>query len=498
LFSQTVTHTLNFNKDLSSDLSLNALLGYEYWKTNYQGDATYVYKFDYNIRQDERVPIHYYDNLADGARGNLNTNTFKEPTVEIQSYFARAILNYQDKYLLTATLRADGSSKFGSTNKYAWFPSLAAAWNITSEDFLQNNGVFDALKLRFGYGSTGNQEFPADAALHVYRYTSNGSLSTVHFGNDSLKWETVTSVNMGLDYTLLGGRIYGSVDYFNKKTKDPIILRTIAQPTTPGGSQFVNLDGAYVRNSGVEIAVGADIIQGKDFSWSANGNITFVKNRFNYPEAGSQPFLLTGGLHGQGTSGAFSQAIAHNQPLNVFYLPVFQGLDKDGINQYSTTPEYVADPNPSSYMGFNTDLTYKKWSLNLGAHGSFGNKLYNNTAQSVLNIANLNGGRNIGEWLASTNESLANSIATTTRYIENGSFFKLHNASLRYAFGDIGKLKNLNVSVSVNNVFVISKYKGFDPEVNVDKALNGIPSLGIDYIGYPTQRTLLLGVNFTL
>jgi iron complex outermembrane receptor protein len=150
-------------------------------------------------------------------------------------------------------------------------------------------------------------------------------------------------------------------------------------------------------------------------------------------------------------------------------------------------------------VGFTTDFSYKKWSINLGAHGSFGNKLYNNTAMSVLNISNIIGGRNIASGLVSTAESPANPITTSSRFLENGSYMKLHNATLRYTFGNIGKqIKGLNIYVTVNNVFVISKYKGFDPEVNVDKALNGIPSLAIDYIGYPTQRTYLFGVNFSL
>jgi TonB-dependent starch-binding outer membrane protein SusC len=501
LFSQTVTHTLNFNKEIANDLNLNALAGYEYWKTNYSSNLQYVYVFNYNLTEQERVPIHYYDNMQDGKQANLQANSFKDPTVEIQSYFARAILNYHDKYSLTATIRSDGSSKFGSTNKYAWFPSVAAAWNITNEDFMKDNAIVNLLKLRVGYGETGNQEFAADAALPVFRYTSNGSLQTVHFGNDSLKWETVKAINVGIDFNFLKGRIYGSVDYFNKKTVDPIILKPVAQPTGQGGNLFFNLNGAYVRNYGVEVALGADIITGKDFTWSASGNITFVKNRFNYPPAGKTPFLLTGALHGQGTSGAYAQAIAHDQPINVYYLPVFEGYDKDGIGVYKNSgiPEFVADPNPKSFMGFSTDLGYKKWNLNLGTHGQFGYKIYNNTAMSVLNISNIIGGRNIASDLVNSSESPANPITTSTRFLEKGSYLKLHSASLRYALGDVGKtIKNLNVSVTVNNVFVISNYKGFDPEVNVDKALNGIPSLAIDYIGYPTQRTYLLGLSFSL
>jgi iron complex outermembrane receptor protein len=310
----------------------------------------------------------------------------------------------------------------------------------------------------------------------------------------------VQSLNVGLDFSLMNDRIYGSVDYFNKKTKDPITLFPVPQPTGAGASQYKNIDNAFVKNSGVEILLGADIMKGKDFTFSASGNITFVKNKFEFAEAGeTYPFLLTGGLHGQGTSGAFSQAIAHNRPINVYYLPVFMGFDHNGIGTYSTTPQFVGDPNPKAYYGLNLDFGYKKWSLNLGSHGAYGNKLYNNTAMSVLNIGNINGGRNVASDIVTTDENPANFISTSTRYMENGSYFKLHNATIRFRVGDLGKsVKNLNIFVAGNNLFVISKYKGFDPEVNVDKALNGIPSLGVDYIGYPTQRTFLFGATFTL
>ena len=499
LFSQTITHTLSANIDLSDDFRLSALAGYEYWKSQYQGRGSSVFEFKYNLDENDRTGVHYYDNMEAGNRANLVSFAFKEPRVEIQSYFARASLNYQDRFIFTGTLRADGSSKFGADNRYGYFPSFAAAWNIDKESFMADQNTFDALKLRIGYGWTGNQEFAADAAVDKYRYNSFGSLQIVHFGNPALKWESVESLNVGIDFSLLNNRIYGFVDYFDKKTKDPITLFPIPQPTGAGAAQYKNMNDGLVRNSGVEVSIGADIIQGQNFTFNANGNITFVKNRFELPSAGTTyPFLLTGGLHGQGTTGAFSQAIAHNQPINVFYLPVFNGFDHNGIGTYSITPQFVGDPNPKAYYGLNFDFTYKKWSLNLGSHGAFGNKLYNNTAMSVLNIANINGGRNIASGLVNTDENPANPITTSTRYMEDGGYFKLHNATIRFRVGDIGKFRNLNLFIAGNNLFVISDYKGFDPEVNVDKALNGIPSLGVDYIGYPTQRTFLFGVNFSL
>jgi TonB-linked SusC/RagA family outer membrane protein len=500
LTSQIITHTLNFNKKIASGLTLNALVGYEYWKTNYGGNATSTYGYDYNLDQTKLINIHYYDNIQDGNKANLVTSAFKDPTVEIQSYFARAVLNYEDRYLFTGTFRGDGSSKFGKNNKYAYFPSFAVAWNITNEKFMKDISFFNSLKLRAAYGETGNQEFAADAPLDVYRYNSYGSNAASHFANPNLKWETVKSTDIGLDFAIVKGRIYGSVDYFSKRTNNPLFLSVISQPAPPsGGTVYTNLAGAYISNKGVEIGVGADIVQHENFSWSINANVTFVKNKFVYAPAGNNPLVFTGALNGQGTSGAYSQAIANNQPIDVYYVPTFNGFGQNGIGTYGPGPQYVGDPNPSTFVGFTTDLSYKKLSLNIGTHGSFGNKIYNNTAMSVLNISNIIGGRNMASGITGTVENTANAITPSTRFLENGDYLKVGNLSLRYSFGNVGKtIKGLSVYVSVNNLFVISKYKGFDPEVNVDKALNGIPSLGIDYIGYPTQRTYLFGLNFSL
>jgi TonB-dependent starch-binding outer membrane protein SusC len=500
LSSRIITHTLNFVKDLSDNLSFNAVAGYEYWKTDFRGGGAYAYEFNYNLTEQDRTNIHYYDNMGAAKQANVVYNTFRDPTVEIQSYFARAALNYKDKYLLTATFRADGSNKFGKNNRYAYFPSLAAAWNIDNEEFMKDNNVFSSLKLRLGYGETGNQEFAADAAQEVYRYTGFGNRALIHAANFNLKWELVRSYNAGVDFAILNGRVYGSVDYFNKRTIEPVIQRTASQPQPPGGAAiYDNIKGAYVENKGVEIGLGVDVIKQKDLQWNIGGNITLLKNRFNYPAAGTSPIILTGALNGQGTSGAFSEAIAHDQPINVFYLPTFQGFDKDGIGIYSIAPSFVGDPNPKSFLGLNTDITYKKWNLSVSGHGAFGNYLYNNTLMSVLNISNIVGGRNFSSTLVNSGESVSNPISTSTRFMEKGNYFKIHNATLRYTIGDIGKsLKNFNVYAMANNLFVITKYSGFDPEVNVDKALNGVPSLGIDYIGFPTQRTFLVGVNFSL
>jgi iron complex outermembrane receptor protein len=191
---------------------------------------------------------------------------------------------------------------------------------------MKDNNIFQNLKLRVGYGETGNQEFVSDASLDVFRWTSFGNYTQIHSGNRALIWETVKSYNVGLDFSILNGRVYGSVDYFHKTTEDPVILQVASQPQPPGsgGAAYKNINGAKVLNYGIEANIGIDAITSTDLTWQINLNGTFLKNKFDYPQAGEFPLILTGGLHGQGTSNAFAQAIAHDQPINVYYLNNFQ------------------------------------------------------------------------------------------------------------------------------------------------------------------------------
>jgi TonB-dependent starch-binding outer membrane protein SusC len=508
LFSQTITHTLNYNKDVTKDLSLNALVGYEYWKTAFEGNGTSTSGFSLNLNQATVNPnYHYYDNMVNGNLSNLRTFSYKNPTVDLQSFFGRAVLNFKDKYLFTGTLRADGSSRFGTNNKYAYFPSAAFAWNINNEEFMKGITAVNSLKLRLGYGQTGNQDFnPSDAALFTGGYTGPGSFNNNQFGNPNLKWETVSSINGGIDFGLFKNRVYGFIDYFSKKTTDPILDFVISQPVAGSGTIYKNLDGkngtqeAWITNKGAEISLGVTVIDKKDFTWDVVLNTTFIKNSFQSPDLAGVPFVKnTGALNGQGTSNAYAQVIAHNQPLNVYYLQIFDGFDANGIAKYKAGDvQFAGDPNPKGFFGFSSNIAYKAWGLGINMHGSFGNKIYNNTLMSVLNISNIVGGRNIYSGLVGNGENTANAISPSTRFLEKGDFLKMGNATLSYRVGNYKALKNVNLFLTGTNLFVISNYTGFDPEVNVNKALNGVPSLGIDYIGYPTARAVTFGINFSL
>ena len=494
LLTQQITHTLSYNTQVTSRFNLNAVVGYEYQRFENKGFGLSGQDFQTNAIDYNNI----FSNTSQSSRGIYG---FEDPISELQSYFGRATFNYEDKYLLTATFRADGSSKFGSNNKYGYFPSFAAAWNITNEDFLKNNIFANNLKLRLGWGKTGNQEFPAGAAQERYALgiSGPGTLGQVNVANPDLKWETSTSYNAGLDFSIWDNRIFGSVDYFNKKTTDLLFQFDAIQPA-PATKYWINLAGEVI-NKGWEVAIGAALIRQKDIRWNFGINASFLQNELkNY----TGPTVLTGGLHGQGSTGAYSQRLESGHPLNAFYTREFLGIDKTtGLGTYTddgNTFFFIGDPNPHTLLGISTDFTYKKLALVVNMNGAFGHQIFNNTLMSVLSIGNL-GNRNIASSLVNTDvkESSKNTVTASTRFLENGDYLKMANATLSYNIGNIGKIfRNANIFLTGQNLFIITNFSGFDPEVNVDKNINGVPSFGIEYIPYPTARSFLLGVNFSL
>lgn len=487
-------HTLSYNKDLSKKLNMNAMLGYEYQDFKFSGSGAAAVGFT-----NDDVP--FYNILQNPSAANRDISSFADPDASLQSYFGRVGFNYEDRFIVSGTLRADGSSRFGANNKYGYFPSGSVAWNLTNEQFLKNNSAVQNLRLRASYGLTGNQAFPAGSSQTQWSYLPNaGGIQLSIWGNDNLKWETTKQLNIGTDFTLAKGRLFGSIDYFKRVTSDVLFAFTAIQPA-PGAIIWQNIPNATITNSGLEVSLGTSLIRKKDLTWNLNVNAAFLKNVF---DDYSGPPILTGEISGQGLTGAFAQRIANGQPLNSFYTRRFLGLDKDGLGTYAggalETPEFVGDPNPSTLLGISTDLTWKKLTVVVNMNGAFGHVLYNNTLNAVLPIGNL-GTRNIASSLMSLNpkEALANPIKASSRYLEKGDFLRMANVSLSYNLGNIGKeIKNANVFLTAQNLFVITKFSGFDPEVNTDKNIGGVPSFGIEYLPYPAARTIQAGFRFGL
>lgn len=498
--NQQMTHTLSFNKQVSDDWNINAVAGYEFLDYDYNNSIAFGGGFRY-------FGLDYYDYLQYSAINTREINSYRSPTNQLQSTFLRAGVNYLNKYLLTATVRRDGSTKFGSNNQYATFPSLALAWNVHEESFLKSSNNINQLKVRLGWGKTGNQEFPSGASLNRLTFGAQ-SISQANYGNSDLKWETSTTYNAGIDFAILDNRIYGSVDYFHKTTTDALFEQNLAQPA-PAGRIWVNLDGEVV-NKGVEIAITGNIVRSADWNWDLTGNVTFLKNSVS----GLLGYYETGALRGQGFSGVTGQRMVNGQPLNAWYLANFAGIDpqtgmsmyegldgsKSSANDPALNKFYSGSPNPTTLLGISTNVSYKKLTLSANMNGAMGHYLFNNTAATTLGISNLSL-RNIGSafYNTSVKESTSNSAAASTRYLEKGNYLKMANLTLSYKLGDIGKVfKNVNVSLTGQNLFIITKYTGFDPEVNTDGSSNGIPSLGIEYLPYPPARNILLGFNFSL
>jgi TonB-linked SusC/RagA family outer membrane protein len=488
--NQQLTNTLNFNRQLTSAFNLNAVVGHEWLIFDTRGAFSAGQDFT-------NVGLNYYDYLDYTTQNSRAIGSFASPTTELQSYFARAIVNYNDRYLVTATFRADGSTRFGGNNKYGYFPSVGFAWNATNEEFLQNNDFLGNLKLRLSWGKTGNQEFPSGASLSRFGFGQQ-TISQSNYGNPDLKWETSTTTNAGIDFSIINNRVFGSIDYFYKKTTDVLFEQTIVQPA-PGGRIWINLPG-YVLNKGVELMLGTAITSTQDMQWNVNVNATFLDNTVE----GLRGFYETGELRGQGFSDVRGQRLIAGQPLNVWYLRNWEGLDKTtGQSIYTdegNTLFYSGSPNPKTLLGLSTDFTYKKFTAIINMNGTFGHYLFNNTAASVLGIGNL-GTRNVAKSVFETGvqESISNAPAPSTRNLEKGNYLKLANASLYYRLGNISKdIRNVSISLTGQNLFVLTNYTGFDPEVNTDAGFGGIPSLGVEYIPYPSARTVLLGLSFSL
>ncbi|HSC40299.1 MAG TPA: TonB-dependent receptor, partial [Chitinophagaceae bacterium] len=352
--SQTFTHTLNYRTSLNKDLTLEALAGYEYWKTDYSNSNVAATGFNTNLDQSTRISIPY-TSIFQNAKTQFPLVAFVDPTTELQSYFGRVTFNYLDKFLLTGTFRADGSSKFGANNKYGYFPSVGAKWVVSNEDFMKSSTVFSNLALRVSYGMTGNQEFPAGSSEEQFAFPSYLQTGQTIVQNENLKWETTKAINAGVDFTLLKGKVFGSIDYYYKNTKDILFQASAIQPA-PNSIYFINLP-ANLINSGIEFGIGINAIQRSNFNWDVNFNVAYNKNNlknFFDINTGLPIVIPTGQINGQGVSGTLGQVITNNAPVNEFFLKQFQGFDQSHAQIIAANPTQAGDPNPHVLAGFST------------------------------------------------------------------------------------------------------------------------------------------------
>ena len=443
-------------------------------------------------------------------------------TIRNISFYGRASYSFNSRYMLQATVRRDGSSVFGKDNQWGTFPSVSVAWNITEEEFMKNQNVLDNLKLRLGYGVSGNaMGFGAYTPVATYGSTGNVmndyvTLNATKLANPDLKWESTGMFNVGIDYGFLQGRLSGSVEFYNKKTKDLIWDYPVSSYVYPFGSISANV--GEITNVGVEFTLNATPVQTKDFSWNTTLNLSHNDNtvdRLSNDKYKTSTFSQGDPMVAGVSANGWTQRIIEGEPLGTFYTYEWAGVNEDGISVYYTRDENgkrdggtTTDPDfkdrtitgcaqPKLNLGWNNTFNYKNWNASFFLTGVFGQDVYNGLRAHYTAPDFFAGGKNIlKEFVTDRDPKDTGSNIPSDKFIENGNYIRLQSLSIGYTFKNFnGWLQNVQLYCTMNNVFTITDYKGLDPEVN----LGGIDP-GVDYRWkvYPHTRTTMIGakINF--
>lgn len=517
---QTFETYLNYDLTLAKVHKLSLMAGYSWEeRVNNDGFGVSVYNF-YNDQLG-------FKNLAYGnfINGMSDVDSGVEEIVRNISFYGRANYSYDGKYLLQATVRRDGSSVFGANNRWGTFPSVSAAWNIAEESFMKD-GIFDQLKLRAGYGVSGNAlGFGAYSAYTLFglnsgsSFTYNGvtysKIEATQNGNKDLKWETTKMFNVGVDFAFLDSRLSGSIEFYSKKTSDLIWSYDVSTNIYPVG--YMNANVGDITNTGIEFTINAVPVKTKDFTWQTTVNLAHNKNKVE--KLSNKKFSVDYKDWGDPNIGGISsngevERIKEGESLGTFWTYEWAGYNDHGQSTYyvhdattgertgevTTTPEKkdktkVGCALPKVTYGWNNTLTYKKWALTAFFQGNIGNKIMNATRAHYSNKALLSAGKNVladalkDKYFTSDNTY----YYPSDRYLENGSFFRLSTLSLAYTFDNLdGWLKSVQVYGTAKNVFTITGYKGLDPDIN----LGGLePGLDKRETFYPHTRSFILGVK---
>ncbi|HSD08274.1 TonB-dependent receptor [Flavobacterium sp.] len=510
---------VNYNKIIDKH-NISAMAGYSYFQNIYQG---------FGAQRSGFVTDEFsYNNLGAGYKYRLGDVYSYKGKSNLISFFARANYGYDGKYLLTATVRRDGSSRFGENNKWGTFPSASAAWKISEEDFMSStNDWLGNLKLRVGYGVTGNQD-----GIGEYK-----SLSILGVGNDSyynpvtgtwmlaysptqnpnpdLKWESTAQLNVGVDFSLFN-KIIGSFEWYSKKTSDLLYTYEVPQPPYLVGTMLANV--GEMSNKGVELSLNADIVKTDKFSWDVNLNLAHNLQKI---EKLSNPtystdVIYSGSLHGlSGMSGQYSQIIAEGYPVGTFWGFKSAGLDSNGAMLYynKAGDKVLADAlsdtddkrdlgniQPDLTLGIGMNFTYGNFDLAISGYGMFGQKALNAT-NMMLNDPNRLPAYNVPDDFL--NSGITSAPKYSSYWIEDASFFRLQTVSLGYNLPINWKAAKLRVYLLGENLAVFTNYKGVDPEIGLNAQdgtdQTGLAAPGIDrFNNYSRPTTVSVGLNFTL
>ncbi len=511
---------LEWNKSFGKH-SINVVAGIEATKTSDQ--------FSENGGSGFPVPGIYA--ISSAATRNASQDNGGNDYSSKYSQFGRLMYNYDSRYLLTATVRRDGSSQLGVNNQYATFPAVSAGWRIINEDFMKDQNIFSDLKIRAGYGATGNLPsalYPSYNVLNVssgqYMYDPSGTLVpgiglNGTAANPNIKWEQTNQLNIGLDAAFFNNRLRATADYYNKHTTNLIYTNTLP-PSSGQSNTIVNLPGKVV-NHGLEVTLSGDILKNTAVRWTSTLNMSFNSNKI---EANITP-IQGGGI----PSGAVSW-LKNGYAIGSFFGYKSLGVDDStGYVRYATdktgAPKsdfYLGKALPTVFGGFSNSLSYKNWSLDVLIEYSFGNKVFNANRyeeEGMYDLTNqlstvLHRWRKIGDKtdipLAILGENSSNPAKkdengnnnVSSRYVENGSYARLKNVSLSYDFTKYSLVKSvgvkgLRVYVAAENLVTITKYSGYAPDLNTSSltANSQATTQGIDFGVYPLARSITVGLN---
>lgn len=442
------------------------------------------------------------------------------------SFFGRAVFNLKEKYNFTATVRRDGSSKFGANNKWGVFPSVAAGWTLSNENFLQGNETLNYLKLRAGWGQTGNSEgIAAYNSLLLYGLSSTTyydpilqdylrGLDVTQNSNPDLKWEILSQINLGVDFELFNGRVNGTIDVYNKVTNDMLYNYTVPLDGINYFTSNILRNVGSMSNKGIEVSLGGDIIDNTKFRWHVQAIGSAYKNEVTQLsgdglDAGIIYYNI---FNARGAFGLPASQLREGHSLGEFYLPAFRGYDETGAILLAapgggTTTDFASAEKSVHGLGIPrytasliNNFTFSNFDLSFQLRGVFGNKILNNI-RSILSLPNSILENNM---LSSLND-VPDNVSTqnlSSQWLENGSYVRLDNWQIGYTIPTVGLLQRARIYVGGNNLFIITKYQGIDPELDVAGSITepGVqtPStIGVDAVVYPRTRTFQLGVNLT-
>ena len=495
--------TLNYRKEMDSH-TLNVLAGYSYEDNYYQNSGAQNRQFVTNF--------FGYNNMAAGENLRSGDVWSGANMNKLISFFGRVNYSYLEKYILTVSVRQDGSSKFGANHKWATFPSISAAWRVNEESFLKGADYLDDLKLRVGYGVSGNQDgIDPYRSLQLYgasgQYYDNGKWYRAYQisqnANPNLKWEETAMFNAGIDFSFLNSRVSGTIEYYDKTTND--LLYTYAVPVPPYLYPSMLANVGSMSNKGIELLLSGDIIRTNDLRWTASLNMAHNKNKITKlsSEEFSTSSIKTGSAWIRGGSDNTTHIVEEGREVGTFYGWLCNGLDENGkyimddmidgkAGLTNDDRTYIGSAQPKLTYGLANIITWKNWELNFFFRGVYGNDLLNFSKMSYATTQWLPGANVLKEALTS---GLTDNPKYSSYYIEKGSFLRLDNASLGYTFdvSGIKEIQKLRVYVTGQNLFTITNYTGLDPEIEMSGLDPGIE--GRDY--YPKSRTISVGVNIS-